>query len=196
MNILIIEDDDDICQLYSIWLEENRHNYIIAKNYEDGISEYEKSLQKNDDDNDYYYESCNNSFDLVVLDYDLPSKNISANQNGLLIAKEILELKSDQRIMFASAWPKKAFIEYVSTLKSVPEVLPKPFEKEEFINLAERINLYDIAKKFTKQLREMKNPNNPNVDVKSLESLFKLMNNARREFLKGNEENDETGMVE
>ena len=39
MNVLIIEDDDDICQLYSIWLEENRHEYIIAKNYEYGILE-------------------------------------------------------------------------------------------------------------------------------------------------------------
>ena len=193
MNILIIEDDDDICQLYSIWLEENRHDYIIAKNYEDGISEYEKSIQYTDEN----YKSYNNSFDLVVLDYDLPSRNISTNQNGLHIAKEILELKNDQRIMFASAWPKKAFVEYVSTLKSVPEVLPKPFEKEEFINLAEKINLYDIAKKFTKQLREMKNPNSPNVDIKSLESLFKLMNNARREFLqKDNEKNDEANLIE
>ncbi|HKR74683.1 MAG TPA: response regulator [Candidatus Nitrosocosmicus sp.] len=193
MNILIIEDDDDICQLYSIWLEENRHDYIIAKNYEDGISEYEKSIQYTDEN----YKSYNNSFDLVVLDYDLPSRNISTNQNGLHIAKEILELKNDQRIMFASAWPKKAFVEYVSTLKSVPEVLPKPFEKEEFINLAEKINLYDIAKKFTKQLREMKNPNSPNVDIKSLESLFKLMNNARREFLqKDNEKNDEADLIE
>jgi len=193
MNILIIEDDDDICQLYSIWLEENRHDYIIAKNYEDGISEYEKSIQNTDEN----YKSYNNSFDLVVLDYDLPSRNIATNQNGLHIAKEILELKNDQRIMFASAWPKKAFVEYVSTLKSVPEVLPKPFEKEEFINLAEKIKLYDIAKKFTKQLRDMKNPNNPNVDIKSLESLFKLMNNARREFLqKDNYKNDETDLIE
>ena len=193
MNILIIEDDDDICQLYSIWLEENRHDYIIAKNYEDGISEYEKSIHNTDENP----KSHNNSFDLVVLDYDLPSRNISINQNGLHIAKEILEMKNDQRIMFASAWPKKAFVEYVSTLKSVPEVLPKPFEKEEFINLAEKINLYDIAKKFTKQLRDMKNPNNLNVDIKSLESLFKLMNNARREFLqKDNYKNDETDLIE
>jgi DNA-binding response OmpR family regulator len=193
MNILIIEDDDDICQLYSIWLEENRHDYIIAKNYEDGISEYEKSIQNTDEN----YKSYNNCFDLVVLDYDLPSRNIATNQNGLHIAKEILELKNDQRIMFASAWPKKAFVEYVSTLKSVPEVLPKPFEKEEFINLAEKINLYDIAKKFTKQLREMKNPNSPNVDIKSLESLFKLMNNARREFLqKDNEKNYTADLTE
>jgi DNA-binding response OmpR family regulator len=194
MNILIIEDDDDICQLYSIWLEENRHDYTIAKNYEDGMQEYEKSIQKTDDE----YEPYNGSFDLVVLDYDLPSKNVAAaHQNGLLIAKEILELKNDQRIMFASAWPKKAFVEYVSTLKSVPEVLPKPFEKEEFISLAEKINLYDIAKKFTKELREMKNPNSPSVDIKSLESLFKLMNNARREFLqKGDEIKDEYDSME
>jgi len=193
MNVLIIEDDDDICQLYSIWLEENRHEYIIAKNYEDGISAYEKSIQQGDKD----YESHNTVFDLVVLDYDLPSKDMSSNQNGLHIAKEILELKGDQRIMFASAWPKKAFVEYVSTLKSVPEVLPKPFEKEEFINLAEKINLYDIAKKFTKQLREMKNPNSPDVDIKSLESLFKLMNNARREFLqKDNDKSDDVDFIE
>lgn len=187
MNILIIEDDDDICQLYSIWLEENKHEYIIAKNYEDGILEYEKSIYKDNED----FKPHNNLFDLVVLDYDLPSKNISTNQNGLHIAKEILEIRNDQRIMFASAWPKKAFVEYVSTLKSVPEVLPKPFEKEEFINLAEKINLYDIAKKFTQQLREMKNPNSPTVNIKSLESLFKLMNNARREFLQKDEEKND-----
>lgn len=187
MNILIIEDDDDICQLYSIWLEENKHEYIIAKNYEDGILEYEKSIYRDNED----FKPHNNLFDLVVLDYDLPSKNISTNQNGLHIAKEILEIRNDQRIMFASAWPKKAFVEYVSTLKSVPEVLPKPFEKEEFINLAEKINLYDIAKKFTQQLREMKNPNSPTVNIKSLESLFKLMNNARREFLQKDEEKND-----
>jgi len=193
MNVLIIEDDDDICQLYSIWLEENRHDYIIAKNYEDGISEYEKSIQQSDED----HKSDNILFDLVVLDYDLPSKDMSSNQNGLHIAKEILELKGDQRIMFASAWPKKAFVEYVSRLKSVPEVLPKPFEKEEFINLAEKINLYDIAKKFTKQLRELKNPNSHDIDIKSLESLFKLMNNARREFLqKDNTKNDDIDFIE
>ncbi|HYG00184.1 MAG TPA: hypothetical protein VD815_08835 [Candidatus Saccharimonadales bacterium] len=194
MNILIIEDDDDICQLYSIWLEENKHEYIIAKNYEDGILEYEKSIYRDNED----FKPHNNLFDLVVLDYDLPSKNISTNQNGLHIAKEILEIRNDQRIMFASAWPKKAFVEYVSTLKSVPEVLPKPFEKEEFINLAEKINLYDIAKKFTQQLREMKNPNSPTVNIKSLESLFKLMNNARREFLQKDDKknDDEAGIDE
>lgn len=193
MNILIIEDDDDICQLYSIWLEENKHEYIIAKNYEDGILEYEKSIYRDNED----FKPHNNLFDLVVLDYDLPSKNISTNQNGLHIAKEILEIRNDQRIMFASAWPKKAFVEYVSTLKSVPEVLPKPFEKEEFINLAEKINLYDIAKKFTQQLREMKNPNSPTVNIKSLESLFKLMNNARREFLqKDDKKNDDEADID
>jgi DNA-binding response OmpR family regulator len=86
MDVLIIEDDDDICQLYSIWLEENRHDYIIAKNYEDGILEYVKSIQQGDEG----YESDNNIFDLVVLDYDLPSKDMSSNQNGLHISKEIL----------------------------------------------------------------------------------------------------------
>jgi DNA-binding response OmpR family regulator len=78
MNVLIIEDDDDICQLYSIWLEENRHDYIIAKNYEDGISEYEKSIQQSDED----IKTDNKILDLIDLDYDIPSKDISTNQNG------------------------------------------------------------------------------------------------------------------
>lgn len=184
MNILIIEDDDDICQLYSIWLEENRHRFIIKKNYEDGLYEYARSI-KNGEKN---YDDDAKDFDLVILDYDLPSKNSSSNQNGLHIAKEILELKNDQRIMFASAWPKKVFIEYASSLKSVPEILPKPFEKEDFINMAEKIIMYDIAKKFTAQLRGVKNPNDPEIDSKTLESIFKLMNNARREFLHKDQE--------
>lgn len=43
----------------------------------------------------------------------------------------------------------------------------------------------------------MKNPNSPDVDIKSLESLFKLMNNARREFLqKDNDRNNDIDSIE
>ncbi len=179
MNILIIEDDDDICLLYSIWLKEYDHHYVITNNCSDAIYEYKRSLYYNELD-----KPCN-YFDLIVLDYDLPSKHGSFKQNGLYIAKKILQLNTDQRMMFASAWPKKAFIEYVSTLRSVPEVLPKPFEKEEFINLAEKIHLYSIAKKITMQLRQQtKNPINPDINSTSLEAIFKLMNDARKELMR------------
>jgi len=32
MNVLIIEDDQDICHLYSIWLQECNYNYVITNN--------------------------------------------------------------------------------------------------------------------------------------------------------------------
>lgn len=176
--MLIVEDNDDICQLYSIWLKEHNHQYVITKNYEDGINEYKKSLYDGESD-----DNSSTPFDLVIVDYDLPSQTGSL-KNGLCLAKEILELNNDQRLMFASAWPKKAFMEYVSTLKSIPEILPKPFDEEEFISLAEKINLYSIAKKITMNLRKnIKNPNEPTVDFNVLEAIFKLMNRARKELL-------------
>jgi DNA-binding response OmpR family regulator len=105
MNVLIIEDDADICLLYTIWLREYNYHYVIARNVEEGLYEYHKSLQ-NDPKN-------LNNFDLIILDYDLSPKNDSfmLAKNGLNVAKEILSLNKNQRIIFASAWPQRIFNE-------------------------------------------------------------------------------------
>ena len=71
MNVLIIEDDPDICHLYSIWLQECNYNYVITNNVEDGLYEYRKSLQQQKQENS---DNFSNRFDLIILDYDLDFK--------------------------------------------------------------------------------------------------------------------------
>ncbi|MDQ4072778.1 MAG: response regulator [Thermoproteota archaeon] len=191
MNILIIEDDEDICQLYSVWLEENRHQFVIAKSAEDGLLEYKNSLQKQKMASS---SNCRiSNFDLVVLDYDIPLKkgSFTSGQNGLFVAQEILGINPDQRLMFASAWPQKIFTEYVRTLNRVIEILQKPFEKDEFIELAENVVVYDYMKKISKQMRNNgRNPNKP--DINNMGELFKLLVNLQKAVSKkdGREETD------
>lgn len=168
MNVLIIEDDADICYLYSIWLQEFDYNYVIARTVEEGIYEYHNSLKQN---------STNlNNFDLIILDYDLPPKKDSSisTKNGLYVAKEVLGLNKDQRIIFASAWPQKIFDEYIETLKCFIEILQKPFEKDLFIKMVQDTFVFDTLKKVVQDMRKNnRNPNKP--DSGSYVNLFGLL---------------------
>jgi DNA-binding response OmpR family regulator len=172
MNVLIVEDDPDICHLYSIWLQECNYNYVITNNVEDGLNEYRKSLQqlKHEDPN-----NSSNHFDLIILDYDLASKNNSDPiRNGLNVAKEILSLNKDQRIIFASAWPQKIFNDYIETLKCFIEILQKPFEKDIFIKMVQDTFVFDTLKKVVENMRSnYRDPNRPTAE--NYVSLFELL---------------------
>ncbi|MBA3976804.1 MAG: response regulator [Nitrosopumilus sp.] len=178
MNVLIIEDDADICHLYSIWLQELDYNYVIAKTVEDGLYEYRNSLKQN---------SANlNNFDLIILDYDLPPKKDSSlsNKNGLYVAKEVLGLNKDQRIIFASAWPQKIFNEYMESLKCFIEILQKPFEKDLFIKMIQDTFVFDTLKKVVIDMRK----NDLNSDKPTPESyvnLFELLWKLQKDTFDG-----------
>ena len=168
MNILIIEDDADICHLYSIWLQEHNYRYVIAKNVEDGLCEYRQSIQN--------HQKIRDNFDLIILDYDLEPKKDSSNytKNGLNVAKEVLSLNKDQRIIFASAWPQKIFNEYIETLKCFIEILQKPLEKDLFIKMIQDTFVFDTLKKVVADMRKnCTNPNKP--DAGSYANLFGLL---------------------
>ncbi|MGN6708846.1 MAG: response regulator [Candidatus Nitrosocosmicus sp.] len=179
MNVLIIEDDPDICHLYSIWLEECNYNYVITTNVEDGIDEYRKSLQQQQQqqyqENQESSNISTNRFDLIILDYDLASKNNSdLTKNGLNVAKEILSLNKDQRIIFASAWPQKIFNDYIETLKCFIEILQKPFEKDIFIKMVQDTFVFDTLKKVVENMRSnYRDPNRPTTE--NYVSLFELL---------------------
>ncbi len=178
MNVLIIEDDADICHLFSIWLQELDYNYVIAKTVEDGLYEYRNSLKQN---------SANlNNFDLIILDYDLPPKKDSSlsNKNGLYVAKEVLGLNKDQRIIFASAWPQKIFNEYMESLKCFIEILQKPFEKDLFIKMIQDTFVFDTLKKVVIDMRK----NDLNSDKPTPESyvnLFELLWKLQKDTFDG-----------
>jgi DNA-binding response OmpR family regulator len=175
MNVLIIEDDPDICHLYSIWLQEYDYSYVITNNVEDGLFEYRKSLQQNQNYNQEISNSFSNIFDLIILDYDLASKNNpNSTKNGLNVAKEILSLNKDQRIIFASAWPQKIFNDYIDTLKCFIEILQKPFEKDIFIKMVQDTFVFDTLKRVVENMRtNYPDPNRPNSE--NYVSLFELL---------------------
>jgi response regulator RpfG family c-di-GMP phosphodiesterase len=70
-------------------------------------------------------------FDVVVLDYETPSKD------GMEVAKEILQINPDQRIIFASAYVIKTLKDSVKELSRVVELLQKPFTMEAFVSTVE-----------------------------------------------------------
>ncbi len=176
MNVLIFEDDSDICQLYSLWLREYKYNYVIAKSIEDGLFEYNQSLQ---DISDIH-------FDLVIIDYDLSQSYSNVTNNGLNVARDVLSLNKNQRIIFASAWPQRVFNEYVKTLKCFIEILQKPFEKDIFIRMIQDTFVYDTLKKVAVDVRE--NYSNSNsVDSTSYIHLFELLRKLQNDtFCIGN----------
>ena len=136
-NILIVDDDDDICESCSAWLEELGHRVTIAQNYDNGLLEYKKSIGRNEG----IIPPAIDSFDIVLLDDEFPTNDCAYNAKleGLRLAEEISYLRNDQKILFIPAWSRKVFFEIASTWEKIPVILPKPFDKEEVVSMVEGI---------------------------------------------------------
>ena len=86
-------------------------------------------------------------FDVVVLDYKMPGKD------GMEVAREILGLNPDQRIIFASAYVQETLEDSVKQLKRVVELLQKPFEIQALIDTIEDKEVYQELKKIMIKIR-------------------------------------------
>jgi CheY-like chemotaxis protein len=86
-------------------------------------------------------------FDVVVLDYKMPGKD------GMEVAREILDLNPDQRIIFASAYVQETLEDSVKQLKRVVELLQKPFEIQALIDTIEDKEVYQELKKIMIKIR-------------------------------------------
>ena len=75
------------------------------------------------------------------------------------VAKEILEINPDQRIIFASAYVKETLENSVKQLKRVVELLQKPFEIQAFIDTIEDRQVYEELKKIMINIRAMDDNN-------------------------------------
>jgi CheY-like chemotaxis protein len=166
MRILIAEDESDISHTYRVALESRNHDVNIAN---DGISclriyreELANRRQTSSDKSTKYNNSARGSppsapspYDVVVLDYKMPGKD------GMEVAKEILTINPDQRIIFASAYVKETLENSVKELKRVVELLQKPFEIQAFIDTIEDKQVYEELKKIMINMREIDDDNTP-----------------------------------
>ncbi|HEX5905026.1 MAG TPA: response regulator, partial [Candidatus Nitrosocosmicus sp.] len=158
MRILIAEDESDISHTYRVALESRNHDVKIVN---DGIScikvyrEKLANIRKTSSDSSTKYDnkakgsppSATSPYDVVVLDYKMPGKD------GMEVAKEILTINPDQRIIFASAYVKETLENSVKELKRIVELLQKPFEIQAFIDTIEDKQVYEELKKIMINIR-------------------------------------------
>jgi CheY-like chemotaxis protein len=185
MRILIAEDESDISHTYRVALESRNHDVDIAN---DGISclkiyreEFANKRNTPSDKSEKYNNRARGSpstkspFDAVVLDYKMPGKD------GMEVAKEILTINPDQRIIFASAYVKETLENSVRELKRVVELLQKPFEIQAFIDTIEDKQVYEELKKIMISIRAIEdNPTSKQDPASSRERMRDLFECLRK----------------
>lgn len=195
MRVLIAEDEPDIWKAYKIALESRDHEVLISEDGDECIKIYKQELleqqkrrakdvlydenkKKLSNDGDNYVNRKQNRppFDVVILDYRIPQKD------GLQVAKEILELNSYQRIIFASAYVRETLAESVKHLKQVVELLQKPFIADMLVDTIEDKEVQEGLKMLMMNLRKPANQdgNNSHDDEPSLEQISDLFEGLRK----------------
>jgi DNA-binding NtrC family response regulator len=192
MRTLIAEDEPDICTTYKIALESRNHEVIIVRDGNECFDLYKKEFLDTQRNQNYYHHKSeynnynkgannnkntltfsNNSssishhryyspFDAVVLDYRIPGKD------GLQIAKEILELNPEQRIIFASAYVKETLEDSVKELKRVVELMQKPFDADVLVDTIEDKEAQEGVKILMRNLAHMNKATGNHNDIDDL----------------------------
>jgi|SRR5581483_182481 len=135
MRILIAEDEENISLTYKLFLEDRGHEVTITTNGKECLEKYRSNIPKTENARSHvpYY-------DVVVLDYRMPGLD------GLAVAREILKLRPDQRIIFASAYTEETLADSVKQLKMFVELLQKPFDPDVLVEIIEGNRVYEELK--------------------------------------------------
>ena len=134
--------------------------------YKDKLLSISSKLNKTIDkpENKKSTSSSNPPFDVVVLDYKMPKVD------GMEVAKQILKLQPNQRIVFASAHVEETLKDSVKQLRKVVELLQKPFDPDILVDTIEDQEAYDVLKSLIKNIRDFDIQNPSHVQM---ETLFK-----------------------
>jgi CheY-like chemotaxis protein len=175
MRILVAEDEEDIRTVYDETLVERGHEVILTSNGEECLNVYRQKVHEREQQQMELYREGIISlyFDVVVLDYKMP------NKDGLQVAKEILEINPEQRIIFASAYVKKTLIESVRELKRVVELMQKPFSMSALIDTVENREAYEGLKTLMSTAKDIfKDLDNPSSD--QIRDLFEGLKRVQK----------------
>lgn len=127
LNILVAEDNVFTATQYTKALEKNGHKVIVAKDGVECLEAYDKALESSEFDS-----LDKNPFDVVLLDNNMPKKS------GVEVAKEILDRRPNQRIIFASAYDINSLVKTQGTISESVEVLEKPFSLNAMISKVQK----------------------------------------------------------
>jgi two-component system cell cycle response regulator CpdR len=117
LNILIAEDNDFTSQQYKTALEKKGHRVTLTKDGEECFDIYNDEVKYHE----LFKQQKNSPYDIVLLDQNMPRKT------GIDTAKEIVKLKTNQRIIFLTAYGQN-ILQKVSDFKDdTIQIIQKPF---------------------------------------------------------------------
>jgi len=121
LKILVAEDNAFTATQYTKVLQKNGHKVIVTRDGEECLQIYENALSE--------FDSLDqNPFDVILLDNNMPKKS------GVEVAKEILDKRPNQRIIFASAYDINSLIKSPGIVPDSVEILEKPFSLNTMVN--------------------------------------------------------------
>jgi CheY-like chemotaxis protein len=140
VKVLIAEDNPDTRFYYDILFQKYQHVLVSAKDGLECLKIYHDEFENVRLQTDAMQKI--QPFDAVVLDYKMPGRN------GVEVAQEILAVNPHQRIIFASAYVRDILMEAVRQLRQLVELVQKPFNERQFIEVLEDAEVYQELKKF------------------------------------------------
>ena len=117
LNILIAEDNEFTAKQYKTALEKKGHRVTLTKDGEECFDVYNDEVKYSE----LFKKSKQSPFDIVLLDQSMPRKT------GIEVAKEILGLRGNQRIIFLSAYAQKILVGADNVKEDTVQILQKPF---------------------------------------------------------------------
>ena len=148
MKVLVAEDNPDTLFYYDVLFEKYQHVLVPAKDGLECLKIYHDEFENIRLQTDAMQKI--QPFDAVVLDYKMPGRN------GLEVAKEILAVNPHQRIIFASAYVRDILMEAARQLKQLVELVQKPFNESQFIDILEDAEVYRELGKFDVDINQIK----------------------------------------
>ena len=154
-------------------MAKNVLRYIIVVRQSSSLQVHQELVHRADDDEDDEKTSSSSHFDVVILDYKMPKKD------GLQVAKEILEINPEQRIIFVSAYVVETLTESVKDLKRVVELMQKPISLSALVDTVEDKEIHENMKALMATARDIiKDPDNPSSD--QIRKLFEALKKAQK----------------
>jgi len=117
LNILVAEDNEFTAKQYKTALEKKGHKVTLTKDGEECFDVYNDEIKYSE----LFKKSKQSPFDIVLLDQNMPRKT------GIEVAKEILGLRGNQRIIFLSAYAQKILVGADNVKEDTIQILQKPF---------------------------------------------------------------------
>jgi len=117
LNILVAEDNEFTAKQYKTALEKKGHQVTLTKDGEECFDIYNDEVKYSE----LFKKSKQSPFDIVLLDQNMPRKT------GIEVAKEILGLRGNQRIIFLSAYAQKILVDADNVKEDTIQILQKPF---------------------------------------------------------------------